>query len=44
VQAGVREVLYPADVEIPERWREDFETSMTMLAEAGVATRSVPAD
>jgi dCMP deaminase len=41
VQAGVGEVVFPADLEIPDRWRDDFDLSMTMLAEAGVRTREV---
>jgi dCMP deaminase len=42
VQAGVREVVYPADLEIPERWLEDFTTSMALLKEVGVEVRTVP--
>jgi dCMP deaminase len=41
VQAGVSAVVYPASLEIPERWRADFDMSMGMLAEAGVASRQV---
>jgi dCMP deaminase len=41
VQAGVREVVYPAEVEIPERWAEEFAMSLEMLAEAGVEVRKV---
>jgi dCMP deaminase len=41
VQAGVQEVLFPAGLDIPERWREDFELSMSMLQEAGVRLRPV---
>lgn len=41
IQAGVREVVYPADSEIPERWEEDFEISNRMMSEAGVRIRSV---
>ena len=42
VQAGVSEVLYPAELQIPDRWREDFEMSSGMLDEAGVRSREVP--
>ncbi len=42
VQAGVKEVLYPDGLEIPQRWKEDFETSMGMLGEAGLEVRPVP--
>jgi dCMP deaminase len=41
VQAGVGEVVFPADLDIPDRWRADFDLSMTMLSEAGVHTREV---
>ena len=41
VQAGVSEVAYPGGLEIPERWRADFDLSMGMLGEAGVKTREV---
>lgn len=40
IQAGVVEVVYPGDIEIPERWIEDFERSSSMMKEAGVITRS----
>ena len=42
VQAGVHEVVFPAALDIPDRWREDFDMSMTMLHEAGVHSRTVP--
>ena len=42
IQAGVDEVIYPADLEIPERWMSDFEMSTGMFDEAGVAIRQVP--
>lgn len=41
IQAGVRTVLYPAELEIPERWREDFEMSTEMFREAKVEIRTV---
>ena len=40
IQAGVKEVVYPVGCEIPERWRDDFDTSLGMLGEAGVVIRS----
>ena len=40
IQAGVVEVVYPADVEIPDRWKEDFELSASMMEEAGISVRS----
>ena len=39
IQAGVIEVVYPGDIEIPDRWIEDFERSSSMMKEAGVITR-----
>lgn len=41
IQAGVTEVLYPAGLEIPERWQGDFELSNTMFAEAGIRVHGV---
>jgi len=41
VQAGVEEVVYPAGLDIPDRWQEDFEMSSGMFGEAGVAVRTV---
>lgn len=41
VQAGVKEVVYPAGIEIPERWQEDFDLSISLLREAGIAVRTV---
>ena len=40
IQAGVVEVVYPGNIEIPDRWMEDFERSSSMMREAGVITRS----
>ncbi|HJM66247.1 MAG TPA: dCMP deaminase family protein [Candidatus Thalassarchaeaceae archaeon] len=40
IQAGVIEVVFPKDIEIPERWVEDFERSLSMMNEAGVIARS----
>lgn len=42
IQAGVEEVLYPAGLEIPERWQEDFDISNQMFAESGVRVHPVP--
>lgn len=41
LQAGVAEVAYPAQLEIPERWRDDFSMSMAMFEEAGIGVREV---
>ena len=36
IQAGVVEVVYPGDIQIPDRWVEDFDRSLSMMQEAGV--------
>ena len=41
IQAGIKEVVYSEEEEIPERWIEDFTISCEMLTEAGVIIRSV---
>ncbi len=41
VQAGIREVIYPALLDIPERWQADFELSLGLLREARVILRDV---
>jgi len=40
IQAGIVEVVYPADIEIPERWEKDFAMSVAMMEEAGIKVRS----
>ncbi len=40
-QVGIVEVVYPSGVEIPERWKDDFELSNTILREALVRVREV---
>lgn len=40
IQAGVDEVVYPSESEIPERWGDDFEIAASMMNEAGLAVRS----
>ena len=40
IQAGVKEIVYPNGCEIPKRWQNDFDTSLSMLGEAGVVVRS----
>ncbi|MBA45337.1 MAG: hypothetical protein CMB31_01960 [Euryarchaeota archaeon] len=39
IQAGVVEVVYPGDIQIPDRWVEDFDRSLSMMQEAGVIVR-----
>ena len=41
IQAGIKEIVYYSDIEIPERWIEDFNISSAMFAEAGVEVRQV---
>ena len=41
IQAGVREVVYPAGLTIPERWLEDFNLGNQMFTEAQVTIREV---
>lgn len=41
LQAGVGEVVFPAGLDIPDRWRVDFELSMEMLSEAKVSVREI---
>ncbi|OQX69188.1 MAG: hypothetical protein B6A08_06495 [Sorangiineae bacterium NIC37A_2] len=42
IQAGIVEVVYPAELEVPERWRDDFELSLKMLEEANIRIRRIP--
>jgi dCMP deaminase len=44
IQAGIDEIAYPAGLEIPERWLEDFEISKEMLEEAKVRVRTIDID
>jgi dCMP deaminase len=39
IQAGVSEVIYPKDLEIPERWQKDFHVASSMMEEAGIIVR-----
>ena len=41
IQAGVKEVVYSLEVEVPDRWQEDFKISTEMMEEAGLIVRSV---
>jgi dCMP deaminase len=41
IQAGIREIIYPAELAIPDRWVDDFRISTEMLNEAGLAVRGV---
>lgn len=41
VQAGVREVVFPEGLDIPDRWRDDFRMSLDLLYEAKVSVRPI---
>ena len=36
IQAGVSTIIYPKEIEIPDRWMEDFNLSLNMLKEAKI--------
>ena len=36
IQAGISTIVYPKDIEIPDRWMEDFNLSLNMLKEANI--------
>jgi len=40
-QVGIAEIVFPAGIEIPDRWKADFELSGALLKEAGVGVRMV---
>ena len=40
IQAGVSEVIYPRDLDIPERWQKDFDIASGMMNEAGIIVRT----
>lgn len=44
IQAGIALIVYPAGLEIPERWIEDFSISSAMLEEARISVRPVALD
>ena len=39
IQAGVSEVVYPSNVQIPDRWQSDFDIASEMMSEAGIIVR-----
>ena len=41
IQAGIREIVIPNEVKIPDRWNEEFDLSMTMLNEANIEVRII---
>ena len=39
-QAGVSTIVYPENIEIPERWMDDFNLSLNMLKEAKISLKT----
>ena len=39
IQAGVSEVVYPSNVQIPDRWQSDFDIASEMMSKAGIIVR-----
>ena len=39
IQAGVSEIVYPREVEIPDRWEADFDMSLNMFKESKTLVR-----
>ena len=40
IQAGISTIVYPKDIEIPDRWMEDFNLSLNMLKEAKISLKT----
>ena len=40
IQAGISTIVYPKDIEIPDRWMEDFNLSLNMLKEANISLKT----
>ena len=40
IQAGVSTIVYPENIEIPERWMNDFNLSLNMLKEAKISLKT----
>ena len=40
IQAGISTIIYPKNIEIPERWLEDFNLSLNMLKEANIILKT----
>ena len=39
IQAGISEIVYPSEVEIPDRWEADFDMSLNMFKESKTLVR-----
>tara|TARA_Y100001960_G_scaffold323394_1_gene401770 strand:+ start:161 stop:595 length:435 start_codon:yes stop_codon:yes gene_type:complete len=40
IQAGISTIVYPKEIEIPDRWMEDFNLSLNMLKEANISLKT----
>jgi len=40
IQAGISTIIYPENTEIPERWMNDFNLSLSMLKEANIILKT----
>ena len=40
IQAGISTIVYPKDIEIPDRWMEDFNLSLNMLKQANISLKT----
>ena len=40
IQAGISTIVYPKDIEIPDRWMEDFNLSLNMLKDANISLKT----
>ena len=40
IQAGVSTIVYPENIEIPERWMDDLNLSLNMLKEAKISLKT----
>ena len=40
IQAGISTIVYPENIEIPERWMDDFNLSLNMLKEAKISLKT----
>ena len=40
IQAGISTIVYPKNIEIPDRWMEDFNLSLNMLKEANISLKT----
>ncbi len=41
IQAGIKKIVIPSDIDIPDRWNDEFNLSKSMLNEAGVELKII---